>query len=158
MRRIVLALLIVAVAVTACSSDSDGDVAIGDPDVPVTNIPTDPGIGGPAGGEPLVVQPTPGLASPTTVAIDLVRLVDPKTLEVSFYNGVVPCYGVDHVTVDEQADRVTIEVVTGSNPQAGDVACIEIAQLQAVVVSLAAPLGDRIVIDAQLGGEVPVTS
>ena len=106
-----------------------------------------PATGDGVGGAELV-EPTPGLDSVTIAAIDSVAFVDSTTLEVHFYNGVEPCYGVDHVTVvTDAADAVTIEVGVGLNPDAGAVACIELAQLQGVQITLDAPLGERSVID-----------
>jgi hypothetical protein len=53
---------------------------------------------------------------------------------------------------------VIVEVGVGSNPAAGAVACIEIAELQAVRLTLAEPLGDRAIVDASTGQPVPATS
>ena len=52
---------------------------------------------------------------------------------------------------------MTIEVGVGSNPDAGDVACVELAELQAVRLTLGAPLGNRAVFDATTGQPLPAT-
>ena len=118
----------------------------------------DPGGGGepPGDGGPLLVGPTPGLDGVVNVALDSAELVADDKLEVAFYNGVTECYGVDRVEVLETDDEVTISVFTGGLPLEGDVACIDLAQLQAVAVTLDAPLGDRPLIDGSSGAEVPV--
>ena len=85
-------------------------------------------------------------------------IVDDTTIEVRFYNGVEPCYGVDHATVEQSPAAVIVEVGVGSNPAAGGVACIEIAELQAVRLTLTRPLGDRAIVDASTGQAVPATS
>jgi hypothetical protein len=77
-------------------------------------------------------------------------------LEVTFYNGVPECYGVDRVEVEETDAEVTVTVFTGSLPLDGEVACIEIAVLQAVAVTLDSPLGDRPLLDGSTGSEVAV--
>lgn len=68
-------------------------------------------------------------------------------LRIFFTGGVEPCFVVDRVDVVETADTVTLTLVTGSDKAAGDTACIEIAKFYAVDVELAAPFGDRDVVD-----------
>jgi len=141
----------------ACGTGDTGGAVVGaGGDTPATSPPSDSGGGGTTTGARLV-EPTPGLNGVIGTTIDSVAVVDDVTLEVRFYNGVEPCYGVDHATATEAADAVTIEVGVGSNPDAGDVACVEMAELQAVRVTLAAPLGARTVIDATTGQPVPAT-
>jgi hypothetical protein len=157
-----VALVVVAAALAACGSEEDGGAIVGGGDTPVTS-PPDTGGGGSGGGAgvggALLVEPTPGLDNVVTAAIDSVAVIDPATLEVHFYNGVEPCYGVDHVAVvADTAESVTVEVGVGSNPDAGDVACVELAQLQGVRLALAGPLGERAVVDASTGQPVPGTS
>jgi hypothetical protein len=74
-------------------------------------------------------------------------LGDGSTLRVIFWSGVEPCSVLDHVEVQETARNVTITLYEGSDPEAGDVACIEIAMKKAVDVTLQAPLEKRAVID-----------
>jgi hypothetical protein len=146
----------VVAGLTACGSEDTGGAVVGDGDTPVTSPPDTGGDDGVAGAR--LVEPTPGLDNVVTAAIDSVAVIDAATLEVRFYNGVEPCYGVDHVTVvADTADAVTIEVGVGSNPDAGDVACIELAELQGVRLALTAPLGERAVLDAATGQPVPGT-
>lgn len=157
MRRLLAVLLLPLALLVACGDD--GEDAATSPDDPTTDVddpgaPVDPAPGDDAG----PVTPTPGLLDPRPTAVDSVVVAaggDGHKLEVSFYNGVRDCYGLDRVEVEESDTSVTIGVFTGSLP-IGDVACIEIAELQMTVVSLDAPLGDRTVIDASTGAEVPV--
>ena len=161
MRRLLAVLLLPVFLFASCGDDgadtvSDDDPTSDvsnpdDPDDPGDTEPVDPGDGvGP-------VTPTPGLVDPHPTAIDSVAVTadgDGTKLEVGFYNGVRDCYGLDRVEVTEADESVTIGVFTGSLP-IGDVACIDIAELQMTVVTLDAPLGDRQVIDASTGAEVP---
>lgn len=150
-------LLIGVLLVVAACGDDDVDVGSGgDPDTPVSNSP-DPGAGAAdsaGGGDPRIVEPTPGLDGVVVNAIDSVVLRDDAELEVRFYGGVEECYGVDHVDVVETDVDVTVTVSTGSRPEAAGQACIEIAELQAVIVRLGQPLGDRAVIDGSSGSRV----
>ena len=156
MRRRLLALLLIPVLGLAACGDDDDTATSDDPttDAPGSGDtePVDPGDGaGP-------VTPTPGLLDPRPTAIDSVSVVDGgegDKVEVSFYNGVRDCYGLDRVEVTEADESVTIGVFTGSRPP-GDQVCIDIAQLQVTVVTLEAPLGDREVIDASTRAAVPV--
>lgn len=148
--------LVVVVGLLGCSDDdstsSDG------PDAPVTAGPPDGSdTTAPAPGDGIpVVSPTPGLDGVVAAAIDGLEQVGDDKLQVTFYNGVPECYGVDRVEVEESDTEVTVSVFTGSIPQDGDVACIEIAQLVAVTVPLDAPLGERTVVDGSTGTEVAV--
>lgn len=160
-RRRTTAVLVAALAsgllAVGCNSEDNGGVIAGDPNTPVTSPPGSDDTSPPAGGGARLVEATPGLDGVAVTAIDSVVVIDDTTLEIRFYNGVEPCYGVDHVTVDETPTAVTVEVGVGSNPDAGGVACIEIAELQGVRVSLTAPLGDRAVIDASTGAPAPLS-
>jgi hypothetical protein len=148
------------VALAGCGAEDDGDVIAGDADTPVTSPPTDApdATGAPPAAGARLVEPTPGLDNVVPTAIDSAVIVDETMIEVRFYNGVEPCYGVDHATVEPSATAVLVEVGVGSNPAAGGVACIEIAELQAVRLTLAEPLGERAIVDESTGQPVPATS
>jgi hypothetical protein len=70
-----------------------------------------------------------------------------RTLMVRFTSGVEPCYVLDHVDVEYGSKHVAITLFEGHDPQAENVACIEIAELKRARVELAEPQGDRRVID-----------
>jgi hypothetical protein len=156
MRRLLALLFLpLLLVVAACGDDADETVTDDDPTSDVSDPgdtePSDPGDGDGTG----PVTPTPGLLDPRPTAIDSVSVVagDGDKVEVSYYNGVRDCYGLDRVEVEETDTTVTIGVFTGSLPP-GDQVCIEIAELQVTVVTLEAPLGDREVVDASTGAPV----
>ena len=151
-RLVIVATLLLGL--TACGNEDDGGVVADDPDAPVT-APPDAGGPAPDGGA-RVVTPTPGLDGVVNAAIDSVVARAEDELEVRFYGGVAECYGVDRVEVTETDAEVTISVFTGSLPEAAGRACIEIAELQAVVVDLDAPLAGRAVVDGSSGAPVTV--
>ena len=144
--------LALALLLAACGSSDDEVVSSGDtgtsdstaPDTDVTAM-TLPG----AGSDTTVIsweriEPTDDLVG-ATVATPTEVVVDPdddSVVLVHFYGGVQDCYGA-RATVDETDDSVEVTLETGSRADAGDRACIEIAQAQELAVDLDAPLGDR---------------
>ena len=92
------------------------------------------------------VEPTPGMAGVRARPFDRVMLNDDGTVTILFTSGVEPCAVLDHVTVDEGED-VTITLYEGHDPDAGDVACIEIAVLKSVTIALDHPLDGRAIVD-----------
>jgi len=72
---------------------------------------------------------------------------DGLRVTISFVSGIEPCSVLDHVRVDDGHRAVTITLYEGHDPDAGDVACIEIGVFKQVVVELTEPLGDRHVRD-----------
>lgn len=71
----------------------------------------------------------------------------PLELVVSFWDGIEPCSVLGRVDLVETADKVTITLWTGTGPGAGNLACPAIAQQKETVVRLAAPLGNRTIVD-----------
>lgn len=135
----------------ACGSSDDEVVSSGDtgttdttsPDTAVT-MTSVPGDGGDAPVSWTRIEPTDDLVSPTvTEPTEIVAdPEDDSVVLVRFYGGVQDCYGA-RATVDESDEAVVITLETGSRADAGDRACIEIAQAQELAVGLEAPLGDR---------------
>ncbi|MEO5704731.1 MAG: hypothetical protein ABIZ52_04050 [Candidatus Limnocylindrales bacterium] len=86
------------------------------------------------------LQPSKGLVNPRTVNVQLVRAVvnadGSATADLRWWSGVAPCSQLDHVEIvkDEAAKTIRLKVIEGSG--AGDVACIDIAQLSATAVDL----------------------
>lgn len=100
---------------------------------------------------PLLVTPRPGLVDVRPNPFEKVVVLDERTLEVRFWGGVEECYGIDRVDVDYGKAEVTITVYAGRVPTAE--ACIEIAVLTAVRVSLDEPLAGREIVDGAATAE-----
>lgn len=92
------------------------------------------------------VEPTPGMSGVRARPFDRAMLNDDGTVTILFTSGVEPCAVLDHVDVDE-GDAVTITLYEGHDPDAGDVACIEIAVLKSVTITLDHPLDGRSIVD-----------
>jgi hypothetical protein len=136
----IAALLVVAAgaAIAASTGDPDEPVSSG----PITDDP-DQDDGG-----PVLVEPTPGMADVYTRPFDSATVNDDGTsVTIDFVSGVEPCAVLDRVDVGYGADAVTITLFEGRDPNAGDVACIEIAVFKRVIVQLDEPLGDREIVD-----------
>jgi hypothetical protein len=119
-----------------------------DPDTAVSYVPC-PGDEPVDGfGHAQTVVPAPGMANVRPVPWTKATAADDDTtVTVRFWSGVEPCYVLDHVDVSYATDAVTITLFQGNDPSAGDVACIEIAQLKQTVVSLSEPLAGRQILD-----------
>ena len=98
---------------------------------------------------PRLLEPEPGLVDVMPHPWDSAEVLGRRTVQVTFYGGVEECYGLDRVEVRERPTRVVISVFTGRKPGAG--VCIEIAELQAVRVTLDRPVGDRKIVDGNAG-------
>jgi hypothetical protein len=70
------------------------------------------------------------------------RVSGDDAVAVHFTTGTPECYGV-HATVTETAETVSVELLSGTRPEAVGRACIMIAVSGTVAVPLAGPLGDR---------------
>jgi hypothetical protein len=124
--------------------------AIGVPDCDDTGIGAPGGDPGddPGTGEPQIVEPTPGMDNVGQTAFDTATIgADDTTLTIVFWSGVEPCYVLDHVDVSYGAAAVTVTLFQGSDPNAGDVACIDIALQKQVTVTLSEPLAGRAIVD-----------
>jgi hypothetical protein len=136
-----IALLLVAVAGAAIA------VSTGDPDEPVSSGPITDDPDQDDGG-PVLVEPRPGMADVYARPFDTASVSDDGTsVTIDFVSGVEPCAVLDRVDVRYGADAVTITLHEGRDPNAGDVACIEIGVFKRVIVQLDEPLGDREIVD-----------
>jgi hypothetical protein len=108
-----------------------GGIVFPDPGDPATNP-----LFGPAN----YVTPMANLNNPHPVNVQLVRaaLREDGTVvaDLRWWSGVAPCNQLDHVAIarDEAARTIRFTVIEGSGP--GDIACIDIAQLNATTVDL----------------------
>jgi hypothetical protein len=91
------------------------------------------------------IDPTDDLVDPTVATPDSIvpDPDDPNAVLVRFYGGVQDCYGARATVVSQGADEVVIRLETGGRPDAGDTACIDIAEADELQVTLDAPVGDR---------------
>ncbi|WP_205635440.1 hypothetical protein [Actinomyces gaoshouyii] len=112
-----------------------------------------------ATGEPTAVQTTMGgewvsrddLINPLPQAWDTWRAVDETTIELGFSSGPATCMAV-HADVGESPDAVDINLSVGSFPGA-PAQCPAILETATVRVTLAAPLGDRAVVQSNFHGQ-----
>lgn len=103
--------------------------------------PATPGRG------PQLVSPQPDTINVRPIPWREAKILDSRTVRVSFTSGVEPCYVLDHVTVDYGADQVAVTLYEGSDPAAQGQACVMIAVQKAVDVTLAEPLRHRTIVD-----------
>jgi hypothetical protein len=101
--------------------------------------------------DPVITEPTPGMANVRARPFDAATVdADGRTVTIEFVSGIEPCTVLDHIDVAYGTDTVTITLFEGSDPDAGDVACIDIGVFKRTVVVLDQPLGDRTVVDGAL--------
>lgn len=154
--RVLLPLLVVAALATACGGDDGEAVVAGDSgstDSTTTTADPDGAVSSPPlsddGVDPAItwtrIEPTDDLVDPVVATPDEIvpDRDDPNAVLVHFYGGVQDCYGARTTVVSQDADEVRIRLEVGGRPDAGDTACIEIAEAQELVVTLGAPVGDR---------------
>lgn len=97
---------------------------------------------------PTPLEPTPGMDHVHPRGWDASAVSDDGTaVTLTYYTGVAPCSMLDHVDVTYGTDTITITVFEGSDPDAKDVACIDIAMLASTTVRLDQPLGGRQIVD-----------
>ncbi len=122
------------------------------------SVPGSPGVGSP---EPLPdepITPEPAVSAPRhLIGIDSYFPYDARHLALNFSNGVPECYGTAGDThVRETPDAVIVTIPRIPPPPGNeDVACIDIAVLLSVDITLDDPLGHRAVLDGSRDG-VPV--
>ena len=94
------------------------------------------------------VVPTPGMDGVAPVVwVKALVGTDDRTVTLRFWSGVEPCYVLDHVDVAYGPDGVIVTLFQGSDPSAGNVACIEIAVLKQTTITLDQPLAGRPLVD-----------
>jgi hypothetical protein len=111
-----------------------------DPEEPVTGAPG-PVEPAPADGAKRV-KPEPGIVNAIPVTFDHVTVgADGRTLSIYYYGGVEDCYGLHSVDVSRNDDgSLGISILEGGRANLGDVACIEIAMLKVVDVTIDEPV------------------
>ena len=100
----------------------------------------------PPGG--VVFTDNPAIVDPHPIRVESwSRAADANAVAVNFTTGTDTCYGV-HATVEETPDTVTVDLRSGTLPEAVNRACIMIALFGTLDVPLQSPLGDRHVLSA----------
>ncbi|ULE34851.1 hypothetical protein [Mycobacterium sp. IDR2000157661] len=87
----------------------------------------------------------PAIVDAQPMAAESFTRIDDRRIAVHFTTGTPACYGV-HATVQETPQTVTVELLSGTLPEAVDRACIMIAVFGTIDVALQHPLGDRAVV------------
>ena len=129
--------------VTAVLVNGLVSVAIGSPSASAE--PTAPPEAPPGG---VVVVDNPAIVDPHPMRVESwSRVAGDNSINVSFTSGTDTCYGV-HATVQETEQAVTVDLQSGTLPEAAGRACIMIALFGTLEVPLQAPLGDRQVLSA----------
>ena len=118
---------------------------------PLPSLPTSGFIGGPPR-TPVDASSHPPVTVPRGVAIDGYTLLDPTHLLISYTMAVSSCYGlIDQPLVQESWTTVTV-TLTRKPTRTSDGSCPSITLLEAVHVTLSAPLAKREVRDGATGG------
>lgn len=122
-------------------------------DMPTAITPVDPespvsddgavSDGMPAPGKPKMVTPRPGMKDLRPVGWDRAKVRGPRSVLVTYWSGVEPCNVLDHVDVTYNAKTIEITLYEGYDPDEPDAACIEIALLKGVKLTLEEPIDGR---------------
>lgn len=155
MKMIAAAVLAVFALSTACGSERDSrsergnaDRGISDPNDPVTMTPEPGSDVHDVGGRPQRVRPSPGMADVRAVPWEKARQTPSgRSLRITYWSGVEPCNVLDHVDVDYRASSIVVTVYEGHDPEAEDVACIEVALRKVVRIPLEEPVEGRKLVD-----------
>lgn len=120
----------------------------GSPGPPGGVEPGGPGTGGPGTG-----SGSPGGVDAGAIAVTSFYRYDASHLAINYTNGVPECYGRAGVPkVEESADAVVVTIPRIPAKQSGDRACIDIALLDSLDVTLESPLAGRKVLDGARDG------
>jgi hypothetical protein len=114
----------------------------GNPDDPIVAPVVPPGPVQPGDGA-LVVEPEPGIVDARPHAWDHITVApDGKTVTIYYWGGVEDCYGLAGVDVQRDSDGLLkLTVMEGwRGDLAPDTACIEIALLKSVTITLDQPM------------------
>ncbi|MFV2022632.1 hypothetical protein [Micromonospora sp. LOL_023] len=133
-RLAVLLLVGATAALSACGSAAEPGGSANDGTI-ATQAPT-------GSASPEALPDRDDLVDPQVVDWRTWRAVDDRTLEVTVTAGPTDCYGAESEVVENET-TVRVRIRVGLLPEAADKECPAIATESAVLVSLAAPLGDR---------------
>ena len=117
------------------------------PEEPVSSDPNDGSDEVPNPG-PSPVEPRPGQENVRPLGWEKAKpSADGSSVKIVFWSGVEPCYVLDRVEVEYEAEKVLITLFQGSTPSEEEVACIDIALQKVTTVELEEPLGERKIVD-----------
>jgi hypothetical protein len=157
-RAIAGLILLLSVVAAACGEPS-GDGGAGDaggpvdspddPEAPVSSSP-DPGGGGADDMKAMRVMAHRGLVDVKSHAYEKAKVVDSGgALDIYFWDGIEECTGVDHAQLAYGAQKVTVSLFTGRNPEAK--VCTEQAVYKVFTLDLPEPLEGRKLVDGARG-------
>jgi hypothetical protein len=144
--------LLLALLIAACGEPSGGGggtdpAAPDDSDGPISSSP-DPGGGGGGGGKPQAqrVQAQEGLVEVQAHRYEKAEVAKSgDAIDIYFWDGIEQCGGVDHAHLSYEAEKVTVNLFTGRNPEAE--VCTEQAVFKVFSVELDEPLEGRKLVD-----------
>jgi hypothetical protein len=155
--QLLIVVFVGALALTACGGDDVKAGAPGSSSTTSTTVAPGGTVSSPpigrnpiaSNGGPQRIVPTKDAAGvrPMTFDVAQVKAVAGGVL-VRFWNGIAPCFVIDHYTVDETAQTVTVGLFAGHAKGSDNVACAELALRYELKVPLDAPLGNRKIVDA----------
>ncbi len=124
------------------------------PNTPGAVQPVEPGAAEAPGGGPADGPPGGGATADSgTIAVDSFYSYDATHLALNYANGVPECYGeAGTPRVEESADAVVVTIPRTPVRVDGKRACIDIALLGTVDITLDAPLAGRPVLDGARDG------
>lgn len=145
----------------ADSSAAAGASGGGSPGEPGTAMPADPPSDVPSprsepSGVAPRVQPSISADSPLAVPVQSYEVLAPDRLQLRYTTGVPECSGRLHrAAVAESENRVVVTLLMRAGTAPASRPCPEVAVVRDVVVDLAAPLGERTVVDGVTRRPVP---
>ncbi|BAW10038.1 conserved hypothetical protein [Nocardia seriolae] len=139
---------LIGLAITACgSTENSGDQTKSGSSsaaTTTTGTPTE----APNGQIGRAFAANPAIVSPHSIPFDSYTRLAPDKIAVNFQTGSPECYGVD-AAVTETSSTVTVDLKSGTLPEAVGKMCTMIAVFGTLEISLKAPLGDRKVLSAK---------
>ncbi|MFE2961605.1 hypothetical protein ACWCW7_01185 [Nocardia tengchongensis] len=135
---------LIGLTITACgNSDNGGGSTTSTGATSTTATPTEAQNG--QTGRAFTADPS--IVSPHGIPFDSWTRIAPDKIAVNFQTGSPECYGVD-ASVTETSTTVTVDLKSGTRPDAVGKMCTMIAVFGNLEIPLKAPLGDRKVLSA----------
>jgi hypothetical protein len=157
--RAIVGLILLSSLLGAACGEPSGDEGGGDagapaespddPEAPDSSSP-DPGGGGADDMKAMRVMSHEGLVDVTPHRYEEAKVVDSgRALDIYFWDGIEECGGVDRAHLAYGAEKVTVSLFTGRNPEAE--VCTEQAVYKVFTVDLSEPLKGRNLVDGARG-------